>query len=103
MNNVASKNLSLHQMKLKKYPLKMNNSNQNLNLSKLKYQKKFHIDWKDMIRKSTQKKEKTKKKVKNWQKSVLLPERTNLHWTNFTNKLFKTFLFLTKKDIYHNK
>lgn len=70
MNIVASKNLSLHQMKLKKYPLKMNNSNQNLNLSKLKYQKKFHIDWKDMIRKSTQKKEKTKKKVKNWQKSV---------------------------------
>ena len=41
MNNVASKNLSLHQMKLKKYPLKMNNSNQNLNLSKLKYQKSF--------------------------------------------------------------
>lgn len=71
MNNVASKNLSLHQMKLKKYPLKMNNSNQNLNLSKLKYQKKFHIDWKDMIRKSTQKKEKTKKKVKNWQKKCL--------------------------------
>ena len=57
MNNVASKNLSLHQMKLKKYPLKMNNSNQNLNLSKLN-QKKFHIDWKDMIRKSTQKKRK---------------------------------------------
>ena len=30
-------------MKLKKYPLKMNDSNQNLNLSKLN-QKKFHID-----------------------------------------------------------
>ena len=38
-------------MKLKKDPLKVNFSKQNLTLSVLKYQKKFRIDWTGIARK----------------------------------------------------
>ena len=83
-------------MKLKKYPLKMNDSNQNLNLSKLN-QKKFHIDWKDMIRKSTQKKEKTKKKVKNWQNSVCVTWKNQFALDKFYKQTFQNISFFNKK------
>ena len=38
-------------MKLKKDPLKVNFSKQNLSLSVLKYQKKFQMDWTGITRK----------------------------------------------------
>ena len=62
-------------MKLKKDPLKVNFSKQNLTLSVLKYQKKFQIDWTGIARKfppSSQKKrkEKRKRKVRYWRNSV---------------------------------
>ena len=58
-------------MKLKKDPLKVNFSKQNLTLSVLKYQKKFQIDWTGIARKFPPllpKRE--KRKVRYWRNSV---------------------------------
>ena len=67
-------------MKLKKDPLKVNFSKQNLSLSVLKYQKKFQMDWTGITRKLTplppplkkkkKRKEKRKRNVRYWQNSV---------------------------------
>ena len=51
-------------MKLKKLPLKMNISEQNLTLSVLKYQKKFQVDW--TCKEIYLLKEKTKRKIRYW-------------------------------------
>ena len=92
-------------MKLKKDPLKVNFSKQNLTLSVLKYQKKFQIDWTGIARKfpppPPKKKEKknVREKLDIGETVLALPERIRKKSApvKFYKQNVQIFFILTKK------